>query len=50
MVRRDTISEISPKKLFLIHIERPMLYSRFIRDLNIPKVVCPEIGKEYAIT
>ena len=46
---KHTISEISPKKLFLIHTERPTLYSRFLRDLNIPKVVCPEIEKEYAI-
>lgn len=47
---KHTISEISPKKLFLIHTERPTLYSRFLRDLSIPKVICPEIEKEYAIS
>ncbi len=42
------ISEINPKKVFLVHTEKPLLYKRFLRDLEI-EVICPELGKEYTV-
>jgi len=45
---KETISQIAPKKVYLIHTERPKLYQQFIRDLNI-KTLCPEPAQEYQI-
>jgi len=42
------IKEINPKKVFLVHTERPELYKRFLTDLNI-EIISPEEGKEYLV-
>ena len=41
-------AEIAPKKVFLVHTERPALYKRYISDLGIREIVCPEEGKIYS--
>lgn len=45
---RYIISEINPKKLYLIHTENSELYKGYISDLRIETKI-PEIGKEYEI-
>jgi ribonuclease J len=42
------VREVSPKKVFLVHTERPELYKRFLDDLNID-VVIPEEGESYEL-
>ncbi len=41
------IGEIRPEKVYLIHTDRPFLYQRFVQDLGIREIVCPELGREY---
>jgi len=36
------IKEVNPKKLMLIHTERPYLYKRYISDLNIETIIPKE--------
>ncbi|MFQ6051039.1 MAG: MBL fold metallo-hydrolase [Candidatus Hydrothermarchaeota archaeon] len=40
------IREISPRKVFPIHTERPELFKKFISDLDV-EVILPEEGKKY---
>ena len=42
------IGEISPKKLYPIHTDRPNLLATYIRDLET-EVVCPVNGVEYTL-
>jgi len=46
---KEAVAEIGPEKVFLVHTERPLLYRRFLQDLGIREIVCPEPGKEYHI-
>jgi mRNA degradation ribonuclease J1/J2 len=39
------IEEINPKKVFLVHTEKPELYKRFLADLDM-EVISPEEGRE----
>ncbi|MEX0567536.1 MAG: MBL fold metallo-hydrolase, partial [Candidatus Njordarchaeota archaeon] len=43
---KNMISEIDPKKLYLIHTEGAELYKRYVSDLGI-RTIIPEIGKRY---
>ena len=42
------IKEINPKKVFLVHTEKPELYKRFLADLDM-EVISPEEGREYEV-
>jgi len=46
---KKVIADIKPKKVFLIHTERPLLFKRYISDLNLDEVNCPEQEKTYEI-
>jgi ribonuclease J len=46
---KKVIGDIKPKKAFLIHTERPVLFKRYISDLGLDEVICPEQGKTYDI-
>lgn len=45
---KEVVAEISPRKAYLVHTERPMLFKRFLEDLRVD-VVCPEVGESYPI-
>lgn len=45
---KQAIREINPKKVFLVHTDKPDLYKRFLSDLNI-EIVNPVEGKKYEI-
>ncbi len=45
---KQIISEVKPKKVCLIHTERPKLYEKFIEDLHVETIV-PQEGKEIQI-
>ena len=42
------ISEINPKKAYIVHTERPKLVVAYIRDLQV-EPVCPQDGVEYPL-
>lgn len=42
------IEEINPKKVFLVHTEKPELYKRFLSDLNM-EIISPAEGREYDV-
>ncbi len=44
---KEAITEIAPRKLFLVHTDHPHLYKRYISDLEIYDVICPKEGLEY---
>jgi ribonuclease J len=44
----EAISTVKPKKVYLVHTENPMLYSRFIEKLGFD-VVQPEEGHQYQL-
>lgn len=43
------ITEINPKKVYVVHTERPKLLAAFMRDVKI-ELVCPEDGVEYPLS
>lgn len=45
---KRAIEEINPRKIFLVHTEKPELYKRFLSDLNM-EIISPEEGKEYEV-
>lgn len=45
---KDAIEKIAPKKVFLIHTERPELYAHYINDLKT-QVIIPQTNKSYSI-
>ncbi len=45
---KQIIREISPKKLFPIHTDRPELFRKFISDLDV-EVILPDEGKKYEL-
>lgn len=38
---KKMVEEINPKKVFLIHTERPLLFKRYLEDLDV-EVICPK--------
>jgi carbamoyl-phosphate synthase large subunit len=44
----QVVGEINPKKVFLVHIEKPELYKRFLSHLNM-KIISPAEGREYNV-
>ena len=42
------VGEINPKKVFLVHTEKPELYKRFLSDLNM-EIISPAEGREYEV-
>lgn len=46
---KEAIKEIAPRKLFLVHTDHPQLYKRYISDLKIEDVFCPNEGTEFVI-
>lgn len=46
---KSAISEINPKKVYVIHTERPKLLATYVKDLGI-EVVCPAQGAEYRLS
>ena len=42
------ISEINPRKVYVVHTNRPRLLETYISDLKID-VVCPQDGEEYPV-
>jgi ribonuclease J len=45
---KSVISEISPKKVYVIHSDRPKLLAVYARDLGVD-IICPEEGVEYQV-
>jgi len=45
---KEAIATISPKKVFLVHTERPKLYAHYIEDLKIDTIT-PLLGEKYPI-
>lgn len=45
---KEAIAMISPKKVFLVHTERPKLYEHYIKDLKT-EVITPILGEKYSI-
>lgn len=45
---KEAIARISPKKVFLVHTERPKLYEHYIKDLK-PQIVTPILGERYSL-
>ena len=45
---KEAIEKIAPKKVFLIHTERPRLYQQYLKDLNI-NTVTPVLGEKYEV-
>jgi len=45
---KEAIERISPKKVFLVHTERPKLYAHYIEDLKIG-TISPVVGERYRI-
>ncbi len=43
------IKEINPRKVYVIHTERPELVETYMGDLKI-ELVCPEEGIEYQLS
>jgi ribonuclease J len=45
---KEAIQKISPKKVFLVHTERPRLYAEFIRDIQT-EIITPTLGEKYSV-
>jgi ribonuclease J len=45
---KDTINKISPKKVFLVHTERPQLYAHYVKDLET-EIYTPLLGQKYKL-
>jgi len=45
---KEAIRKISPKKVFLIHTERPRLYAEYIKDIETEPIT-PALGQKYLI-
>jgi ribonuclease J len=45
---KDIVSEVKPKKICVIHSERPELFKKYISDQNI-EIIVPQEGKEILI-
>jgi ribonuclease J len=49
---KEAISNIKPKKVFLVHTEKPELYKRYLSDLTKKEkieIITPEEGKKYTL-
>lgn len=45
---KEAIEKIAPKKVFLVHTERPRLYKSYLKDLKID-TVAPALGEKYNV-
>ena len=45
---KEAIQKISPRKVFLIHTERPRLYAEFIKDIKT-EIITPTSGEKYSV-
>ncbi len=45
---KHTIERIRPRRVFLVHTDKPELYKRFLSDLDM-EVTAPEEGREYKL-
>lgn len=46
---REIIVRVRPKRVFLVHTERPLLYANFLSDLTFCEVVPPEPCRPYPL-
>jgi len=45
---KEAIQKISPKKVFLVHTERPKLYAEYIKDIQT-EIIMPILGQRYSL-